>query len=270
MENIKLILESSVDALGLDATSKIVSQLLLDLVQDRNVTETECPVQEELAIYEPNPIAGEETLATNTALLARANRSAKQTTRKSKPATRKQPSIGKRLKYKKFPNAKSLFDCRDELRNGASLVGRFRDGEIDYVISGIEGATAYVPDGYVTSRGQKTAIDLKASHHFWKVVGELPEVEEKAEDEFILPMVWGHEYRPQRPLPATESNLRVGSLISRIPDGDLSFVTQFNSEEVEVMNKLQRTHWLPLMATARVWEVIGYSESFAKQVAARA
>jgi hypothetical protein len=256
MENIKLILESSVDALGLDATSKIVSQLLLDLVQDRNVTETECPVQEELAIYEPNPIAGEETLATNTALLARANRSAKQTTRKSKPATRKQPSIGKRLKYKKFPNAKSLFD--------------FRDGEIDYVISGIEGATAYVPDGYVTSRGQKTAIDLKASHHFWKVVGELPEVEEKAEDEFILPMVWGHEYRLQRPLPATESNLRVGSLISRIPDGDLSFVTQFNSEEVEVMNKLQRTHWLPLMATARVWEVIGYSESFAKQVAARA
>ena len=258
-------LENCVEVLGLDATSKIVGQLLLDLVNRPESAETEALVPLDLA-----PEASSESVAQNAStveisLPAAAACSAKQSVRRNKRPTRPLRSTGKRLKYKRFPKPKSLFDCKEELSEGRALVARFRDGEPEYVIKGIEGSTAYVPDGYVTSRGIKKEIDVKAAHHFWKVVGEVPTAETAD-----LPMVRGRAYVGQKPAVPTYSDIKVGSLLENKSTGQLEFVAaRFDGQvTTEVADGSLYTVSAPDLQSR--FTLIGHSPDFEEEVAARA
>lgn len=258
-------LENCVEVLGLDATSKIVGQLLLDLVNRPESAETEALVPLVLA-----PEASSESVAQNAStveisLPAAAACSAKQTTRRSKRLTRPQKSTGKRLKYKRFPRPRSLFDCKEELSNGRALVARFRDGEQEYVISGIEGSTAYVPDGYATSRGTKTAIDVKAAHHFWKVVGEVSTAE-AAE----LPMVRGRAYVGQKPVVPTYGDIRIGSLLEDKSTGELEFVSARFDGQVTMERADGSLYTVSAPELKSGFTLLGHSPDFEEEVAARA
>lgn len=265
MKRIKFILENSVEVLGLDATSKIVGQLLLDITNRSEATETDAPAPIS-PVLEPLPISlAQEDIVAEPDLPAAVACSAKQVARRRKPPTRTQQSSGKRLKYKLFPKPKSLFDCKGDLRNGRALVARFRDGELEYVIKGIEGSTAYVPDGYITSRGTKTKIDVKAAHHFWKVVGEVP-TEEVAD----LPMVRGRSYARQKPTVPTYGDINVGSLLENKSTGEFEFVAARFDGQVTIeaadgsLNKVGE----PELQSR--FTLIGHSADFEEEVAARA
>jgi len=123
-------LENCVEVLGLDVTSKIVGQLLLDLVNRSEPAER--PDAPALVSPAPESSPGGEPhddTTVKTCLPAVAACSAKQTTRRNKRPTRPKQSTGSRLKYKRFPKPKSLFDCKEELSEGRALVARFRGGE---------------------------------------------------------------------------------------------------------------------------------------------
>lgn len=259
MKNINSILEVSVDVLGPDVTSKIVGQLLLDLV---NRSEPAEPALVSPA-PEPSPIGALHDSTTFESAVAAC--SAKQVARRSKRPTRPQQSSGKRLKYKRFPKPKSLFDCKGDLRNGRALVARFRDGEIEYVIKGIEGSTAYVPDGYITSRGAKTEIDVKAAHHFWTVLGELP-----TDPSSDLPMVRGRAYIPQRPHVPALGELKVGSLLENRSTGELEFVKSVNGHRVTLEGADGGEHGLEAHQLQSKLTLVGHSPDFEEEVLARA
>lgn len=264
MQNIKVILENSVEALGLDATSKIVGQLLLDLVNRPESAESEAPAPLVLAQEAPSASAAHDAPTVGNSLPAAAVCSAQQSVRRSKRPTRPVQSTGKRLKYKKFPNPKSLFDCKDELSKGRALVARFLGGEREYVIQGIEGTTAYVPDGYVTSRGTKTEIDVKAAHHFWKVVGEVP-TDEAAD----LPMVRGRSYVGQKPTVPTYGDIKVGSLLENKSTGELEFVSARFDGQVTTERADGSLHTASAPELRSMFMMIGHSPDFEEEVAAR-
>lgn len=258
-------LENCVEVLGLDVTSKIVGQLLLDLVNRSEPAETDAP-----ALLSPAPAASTASTAhdassVESSLSAAATCSAKQTAQRSKRPTRPQQSTGKRLKYKRFPKPKSLFDCKEELSNGRALVARFRDGEQEYVIKGIEGATAYVPDGYVTSRGTKTEIDVKAAHHFWRVIGEVP-----PDEDADLPMVRGRSYSRQKPTVPTYGEIKVGSLLENKSTGELEFVAARFDGQVTIERADGSLHTVNGSEIQTSFTLIGHSADFEEEIAARA
>lgn len=258
-------LENCVEVLGLDVTSKIVGQLLLDLVNRSEPAETDAPALLSPAL-EPSPIsAPHDSTTVETFLPVVATCSAQQRARVNKRPARPQQSTGKRLKYRRFPNPKSLFDCKEELSEGRALVARFRDGEQEYVIKGIEGSTAYVPDGYITSRGTKTEIDVKAAHHFWKVVGEIPKTE--AAD---LPMVRGRSYVRQRPAVPTYSDIKVGSLLENKSTGELEFVAARFDGQVTTEVADGSLHTFGAQELKSGFTLLGHSQDFEEEVFARA
>lgn len=258
-------LKNSVEALGLDATSKIVGQLLLDLVNRPESAESEAPAPLVMAQEEPSASVAHDAPTVGNSLPAAAVCSAQQGVRRSKRPTRPLRSTGKRLKYKRFPKPKSLFDCKEELSKGRALVARFRDGERDYVIQGIEGSTAYVPDGYATSRGIKTEIDVKAAHHFWKVVGEVPTAE--AAD---LPMVRGRAYVGQKPAVPTYGDIRIGSLLEDKSTGELEFVSARFDGQLTVERADGSLHTVSAPELQSGFTMIGHSQDFEEEVYARA
>lgn len=258
-------LEKCVEVLGLDVTSKIVGQLLLDLVNRAVPAETDAPALLSPA-REPSPIsAPHDSTTVETSLPAAATCSAQQSARVNKRPTRPQQSTGKRLKYRRFPNPKSLFDCKGELSEGRALVARFRDGEQEYVIKGIEGSTAYVPDGYITSRGTKTEIDVKAAHHFWKVVGEVP-----IGDDADLPMVRGRAYVRQKPSVPTYGDIKVGSLLEDKSTGELEFVAARFDGQVTIERADGSLNKVGMLDLQSRFTLIGHSADFEEEVAARA
>lgn len=265
MQNIKVILENSVEALGLNATSKIVGQLLLDLVNRPESAESEASTPLVLAPEASSARAAHDAPTVETCLPAAAVCSAKQSARVNKRPARPQQSTGKRLKYKKFPNPKSLFDCQEDLSKGLALVARFRDGEREHVIKGMEGNTAYVPDGYATSRGIKTEIDVKAAHHFWKVVGEVPTAE--AAD---FPMVRGRAYVGQKPTVPTYGDIKVGSLLENKSTGELEFVAARFDGQVTIEAADGSLNKVGLPELQSRFTLIGHSADFEEEVFARA
>jgi hypothetical protein len=265
MQNIKTVLENSVEALGLDATSKIVGQLLLDLVNRPESAESEAPAPLVFAPEALSASAAQDAPTVETSLPAAAACSAKQSARRSKRPTRPLRSTGKRLKFKRFPKPKSLFDCKEELSQGRALVARFRGGEREYVIQGIEGTTAYVPDGYVTSRGTKTEIDVKAAHHFWKVVGEVP-TDEAAD----LPMVRGRAYVGQKPVVPTYGDIRIGSLLEDKSTGELEFVSARFDGQLTMERPDGSLHTVSAPELQSHFTLIGHSADFEEEVFARA
>ena len=258
-------LENCVEVLGLDVTSKIVGQVLLDLVNRSEPAETDAPALLSPA-REPSPIsAPHDSTTVEPSLPAVATCSAQQSARVNKRPTRPQQSTGKRLKYVRFPEPKSLFDCKEELSKGRALVARFRDGEQEYVIHGIEGSTAYVPDGYVTSRGTKTEIDVKAAHHFWKVVGEVP-----IGDDADLPMVRGRAYVRQKPSVPTYGDINVGSLLEDKSTGELEFVAARFDGQVTIESADGSLNKVGMLELQSRFTLIGHSADFEEEVAARA
>ena len=265
MKNIKVILENSVEALGLDATSKIVGQLLLDLVNRPESAESEAPAPPVFAPEALSASAAQDAPTVGNSLSAAAVCSAKQSVRRNKRPTRPLRSTGKRLKYKRFPKPKSLFDCKEELSKGRALVARFRGGEPEYVIKGMEGSTAYVPDGYVTSRGIKTEIDVKAAHHFWKVVGEVPS--DEAAD---LPMVRGRSYVGQKPTVPTYGDIKVGSLLENKSTGEFEFVVARFDGQVTIEAADGSLNKVGVPELQSRFTLIGHSADFEEEVFARA
>lgn len=265
MKIIRIVLESCVEALGTDATSKIVGQLLLDLVNRSEPAEPEAP-----ALVSPAPEASpfgapHDGTTVETCLPDAAACSAQQSARGSKRPTRPQQSTAKLLKYTKFPKPKSLFDCKADLSSGRALVARFRGGEQEYVIRGIEGSTAYVPDGYVTSRGTKTEIDVKAAHHFWKVVGEV--LTSGADD---LPRLRGRAYVRQKPTVPTYGDIKVGSLLEDKVTGELEFVAAKFDGHVTMEGADCSLHTVIAAELQSRFTMLGHSSDFEEEVAARA
>lgn len=125
--------------------------------------------------------------------------------------------------------------------------------------------TAYVPDGYVTSRGIKTSIDLKAAHHFWKVVGEVTESNEPG-----LPMVRGRSYQPQAPTAPHEHNLIAGSLLAEKATGALVFVKTIFDGEVAVEDENASHRRIALDQVTDRFDLVGHSADFEEEVALRA